>query len=146
MRTRRVRFNGGRAASGRGFGMVGSTSGPFESSLSLGQRPAVSANFKKIREISIDDPNCLGHGQHQEDTGRRRAAASADPGSTGLCCPSGTDGSCRGFIIDVDARLEEEVIPDIVGFIGFREFRFDSDEGADTKAASEIQVGARFNL
>ncbi|MEZ5931866.1 MAG: YfaZ family outer membrane protein [Alphaproteobacteria bacterium] len=49
-------------------------------------------------------------------------------------------------IIDIDARVEAEVIPDIVGFIGIREFRFDSDEGKDKKAANEIQVGARFNL
>lgn len=49
-------------------------------------------------------------------------------------------------ILDLDARVEAEFIPDIVGFIGYREFRFDSDEGDDVKAASEIQVGARFNL
>lgn len=47
-------------------------------------------------------------------------------------------------IIDLDVRLEGEVIPNIVGLIGYREFRFDSDEGSDTRAASEIQVGARF--
>ena len=49
-------------------------------------------------------------------------------------------------IIDIDARVEAEIIPDIVGFIGYREFRFDSDEGDDKEAASEIQVGARFRL
>ena len=49
-------------------------------------------------------------------------------------------------IIDIDARVEAEVIPDIVGFIGYREFRFDNDDGDDTEAASEIQVGARFRL
>ncbi|MGI9487584.1 MAG: YfaZ family outer membrane protein [Geminicoccaceae bacterium] len=49
-------------------------------------------------------------------------------------------------IIDIDARLEAEFIPDIVGFIGYREFRFDSDQGDDKEAASEIQVGARFRL
>ena len=49
-------------------------------------------------------------------------------------------------IIDIDLRVEAEVIPDIVGFIGYREFRFDSDEGSDKEAASEIQVGARFSL
>lgn len=47
-------------------------------------------------------------------------------------------------IIDLDLRLEGEVIPNIVGLIGYREFRFDSDEGSDKRAASEIQVGARF--
>lgn len=49
-------------------------------------------------------------------------------------------------IIDIDARVEAEVIPDVVGFIGIREFRFDSDVGSDKKAAEEIQVGARFAL
>jgi hypothetical protein len=49
-------------------------------------------------------------------------------------------------VIDIDARVEAEVVPDIVGFIGIREFRFDSDEGPDKKAASEIHVGARFAL
>ncbi len=49
-------------------------------------------------------------------------------------------------IIDIDVRLEAEIVPDIVGFIGIREFRFDSDEGSDKKAAEEIQVGARFAL
>jgi hypothetical protein len=49
-------------------------------------------------------------------------------------------------IIDIDARVEAEIIPDIVGFIGYREFRFDSDIGSDKEAASEIQVGARFSL
>lgn len=49
-------------------------------------------------------------------------------------------------IIDIDARVEAEIVPDIVGFIGYREFRFDNDDGDDTEAASEIQVGARFSL
>jgi|GEM_PF-410379 len=49
-------------------------------------------------------------------------------------------------IIDIDARVEAEIVPEIVGFIGYREFRFNSDEGADKEAASEIQIGARFGL
>ena len=49
-------------------------------------------------------------------------------------------------IIDLDLRVEAEVIPDIVGFIGFREFQFDSDEGSNKDVASEIQLGARFSL
>lgn len=49
-------------------------------------------------------------------------------------------------IIDIDTRVEAEIVPDIVGFIGYREFRFDNDDGDDTEAASEIQVGARFGL
>lgn len=47
-------------------------------------------------------------------------------------------------IIDLDLRYEAQLIPNAVGFIGYREFRFDSDEGDDKKAASEIQVGGRF--
>lgn len=47
-------------------------------------------------------------------------------------------------IIDLDVRLEAEILPEIIGMIGIREFRFDSDEGGDKRAASEIQVGARF--
>ena len=49
-------------------------------------------------------------------------------------------------IVDLDLRVEAEVIPDIVGFVGYREFRFDSDEGDDVEAASEFMLGARFNL
>lgn len=47
-------------------------------------------------------------------------------------------------IIDLDLRYEAQIVPNAIGFIGYREFRFDSDEGDDTKAASEIQVGGRF--
>ena len=47
-------------------------------------------------------------------------------------------------IIDLDLRYEAQIVPDVIGFVGYREFRFDSDEGDDTKAASEIQVGGRF--
>lgn len=49
-------------------------------------------------------------------------------------------------VLDIDARVEAEFVPDIVGFVGFREFRFDLDEGSDEKAAEEFQVGARFLL
>jgi len=49
-------------------------------------------------------------------------------------------------ILDIDARLEAEIVPNIVGFVGYREFRFDSDIGSDQEAASEIQLGARFAL
>ena len=47
-------------------------------------------------------------------------------------------------IIDLDLRVETQVVENAIGFIGYREFRFDSDEGDDKKAASEIQVGGRF--
>lgn len=49
-------------------------------------------------------------------------------------------------IIDIDGRVEAEIKSDIVGFIGYRVHRFDGDEGANKKAANEIQVGARFRL
>ena len=49
-------------------------------------------------------------------------------------------------IIDVDGRVEAEFITDIVGFVGYRLFTFDSDEGSNTNAANEIQIGARFRL
>ncbi len=49
-------------------------------------------------------------------------------------------------IIDLDLRFEAQIVPSAIGFIGYREFRFDSDEGNDTKAASEIQVGGRFTF
>ncbi len=49
-------------------------------------------------------------------------------------------------IIDIDGRVEAEIRSDIVGFIGYRVHRFDSDEGANKKAANEIQIGARFRL
>jgi hypothetical protein len=47
-------------------------------------------------------------------------------------------------VVDLDLRYEAQLIPNAVGFIGYREFRFNSDEGADQKAASEIQIGGRF--
>jgi hypothetical protein len=47
-------------------------------------------------------------------------------------------------VLDLDLRLEAQVIENTVAFVGFREFRFDSDEGSDKKAANEFQVGARF--
>lgn len=49
-------------------------------------------------------------------------------------------------IVDIDARFEAQIVPSVVGFVGYREFRFDSDEGSDVEAASEIQIGARFVL
>lgn len=47
-------------------------------------------------------------------------------------------------IVDIDARGELEISPGIVGFGGYRVFRFDSDEVSDKKAANEFQFGARF--
>lgn len=49
-------------------------------------------------------------------------------------------------IVDLDLRYEAQLVPNAVGFIGYREFRFDSDEGGDKKAASEIQLGGRFSF
>ncbi|MGI9501415.1 MAG: YfaZ family outer membrane protein [Geminicoccaceae bacterium] len=49
-------------------------------------------------------------------------------------------------LIDLDLRYEAQLIPSAIGFIGYREFRFDSDEGGDKEAANEIQVGVRFYL
>jgi len=56
-----------------------------------------------------------------------------------------TLGDAEG-ILDLDARLEAQIVPSAIGFIGYREFRFDSDEGSDTRAASEIQIGGRFTF
>lgn len=47
-------------------------------------------------------------------------------------------------IVDLDLRGETEIMPGFVGFAGYRIFRFDNDEGADKKAANEIQIGGRF--
>ena len=47
-------------------------------------------------------------------------------------------------ILDLDLRAETQIVSNLVGFLSFREFRFDSDEGDDKKAASEFQIGARF--
>lgn len=47
-------------------------------------------------------------------------------------------------ILDLDLRVEAELVENAIGFVGYREFRFDSDEGDDKKAASEIQIGGRF--
>ena len=49
-------------------------------------------------------------------------------------------------IVDLDLRYEAQLMPNAIGFIGYREFRFDSDQGSDKEAASEIQIGARFVL
>jgi hypothetical protein len=47
-------------------------------------------------------------------------------------------------VLDLDARFETQVVENMVGFVGYREFHFDSDEGGDKRAASEIQIGGRF--
>lgn len=47
-------------------------------------------------------------------------------------------------IVDFDLRYEVQIIPSAVGFIGYRNFRFDSDEGKDKEAAENLQIGARF--
>lgn len=50
-------------------------------------------------------------------------------------------------IVDLDLRGEAQVTQSLVGFAGYRAFRFDRDEGGgDKKAASEIQIGARFQF
>jgi hypothetical protein len=49
-------------------------------------------------------------------------------------------------ILDLDVRYEVQVVPNAVGFVGYREFRFDSDQGDDTRAANGIHVGGRFSF
>jgi len=47
-------------------------------------------------------------------------------------------------IVDLDARGEAQITSGLVGFIGYRVLRFDSDEGDAERAANEIQIGAAF--
>jgi len=47
-------------------------------------------------------------------------------------------------IVDLDLRGETELVPGVVGFAGYRVFRFDRDEGGDKNAANEFQFGGRI--
>ena len=43
-----------------------------------------------------------------------------------------------GNILDLDLRYEVQVVSNLVRFVGYRQFRFNSDDGDDKKATSEI--------